>query len=90
MTSSLKLSRTQQIRASVWVSNRVQCDTTLSRPPTAQEAGIDVRLGELAGLIQETIESYEVEVDGKTIPGTNPKPGTADDQPLIIDSIASQ
>ena len=27
-----------------------------------QEAGIDVRLGELAGYIQETMESYEVEV----------------------------
>jgi len=37
---------------------------------TTQEAGIDVRLGELAGLIQETMESYEVEVGGKAIPGT--------------------
>jgi methionyl aminopeptidase len=27
-----------------------------------------VRLGELAGLIQETMESYEVEVGGKTLP----------------------
>lgn len=34
-----------------------------------QEAGIDVRLGELAGYIQETMESYEVEVNGKTFPG---------------------
>ena len=34
-----------------------------------QEAGIDVRLGELAGAIQETMESYEVEVGGKVIPG---------------------
>lgn len=34
-----------------------------------QEAGIDVRLGELAGYIQETMESYEVEVDGKVLPG---------------------
>lgn len=34
-----------------------------------QEAGIDVRLGELAGYIQETMESYEVEVDGKILPG---------------------
>ncbi|THV01412.1 peptidase M24A, methionine aminopeptidase [Dendrothele bispora CBS 962.96] len=33
-----------------------------------REAGIDVRLGELAGLIQETMESYEVEVGGKMIP----------------------
>ena len=34
-----------------------------------QEAGIDVRLGELAGYIQETMESYEVEVNGKVLPG---------------------
>lgn len=34
-----------------------------------QEAGIDVRLGELAGAIQETMESYEVEIGGKVIPG---------------------
>jgi methionyl aminopeptidase len=33
-----------------------------------REAGIDVRLGELGGLIQETMESYEVEVDGKVLP----------------------
>ncbi|KAJ7651686.1 peptidase M24, structural domain-containing protein [Mycena polygramma] len=30
-----------------------------------REAGIDVRLGELGGLIQETMESYEVEIGGK-------------------------
>jgi methionyl aminopeptidase len=34
-----------------------------------QEAGIDVRLGELGAAIQETMESYEVEVDGKIYPG---------------------
>ncbi|KAH9897862.1 peptidase M24A methionine aminopeptidase [Cubamyces lactineus] len=33
-----------------------------------REAGIDVRLGELAGYIQETMESYEVEVNGKVLP----------------------
>jgi len=33
-----------------------------------REAGIDVRLGELAGYIQETMESYEVEINGKTLP----------------------
>ncbi|TCD64310.1 Methionine aminopeptidase 2 [Steccherinum ochraceum] len=33
-----------------------------------KEAGIDVRLGELGGYIQETMESYEVEVDGKVLP----------------------
>ena len=35
----------------------------------AQEAGIDVRLGELGAAIQETMESYEVEVNGKVFPG---------------------
>ncbi|KAF8808072.1 peptidase M24A, methionine aminopeptidase [Phlegmacium glaucopus] len=33
-----------------------------------REAGIDVRLGELAGAIQETMESYEVEIGSKVIP----------------------
>ncbi|KJA28510.1 hypothetical protein HYPSUDRAFT_128999 [Hypholoma sublateritium FD-334 SS-4] len=33
-----------------------------------REAGIDVRLGELAGYIQETMESYEVEVGSKVYP----------------------
>jgi methionyl aminopeptidase len=28
-----------------------------------------MQLGELAGYIQETMESYEVEVNGKTYPG---------------------
>ncbi|TRM66130.1 methionine aminopeptidase 2-like protein [Schizophyllum amplum] len=33
-----------------------------------RESGIDARLGEIAGAIQETMESYEVEVDGKVLP----------------------
>ncbi|KAF9055923.1 peptidase M24A methionine aminopeptidase [Panaeolus papilionaceus] len=33
-----------------------------------REAGIDVRLGELAGSIQETMESYEVEIGTKVLP----------------------
>lgn len=35
----------------------------------SQEAGIDARLGEIGGAIQETMESYEVEIDGKLVPG---------------------
>ena len=35
-----------------------------------QEAGIDVRLGELGAAIQETMESYEVEVNGETKRGS--------------------
>jgi len=31
-----------------------------------REAGIDVRLGELGGYIQEAMESYECEINGKT------------------------
>lgn len=31
-----------------------------------QEAGIDARLGEVGSAIQEVMESYEVELDGKT------------------------
>lgn len=33
-----------------------------------REAGIDVRLGEIGAAIQETMESYELELDGKTYP----------------------
>lgn len=33
-----------------------------------QEAGIDARMDEISGIIQETMESYEVELNGKTIP----------------------
>ncbi|TFY78217.1 hypothetical protein EWM64_g5795, partial [Hericium alpestre] len=33
------------------------------------EAGIDVRLGEIGAAIQETMESYEVEVGNKVYPG---------------------
>lgn len=34
-----------------------------------QEAGIDVRLCEIGDAVQEVMESYEVEVNGKTYPG---------------------
>lgn len=33
-----------------------------------REAGIDVRLGEIGAAIQETMESYEMELDGTTYP----------------------
>jgi methionyl aminopeptidase len=33
-----------------------------------REAGIDARLGEIGGVIQEVMESYEVEIDGTTYP----------------------
>ena len=35
---------------------------------TRQEAGIDVRVGEIGGAIQEAMESYEVEIGGQTFP----------------------
>ena len=34
-----------------------------------QEAGIDVRLGDIGAAIQEVMESYEVEINGKTYQG---------------------
>lgn len=34
-----------------------------------QEAGIDARLCEVGEAIQEAMESYEVELDGKVYPG---------------------
>ncbi|CAH0048964.1 unnamed protein product [Clonostachys solani] len=33
-----------------------------------REAGIDARVGEIGGVIQETMESFEVEIDGQTYP----------------------
>ncbi|KAF4119988.1 hypothetical protein GMORB2_3399 [Geosmithia morbida] len=33
-----------------------------------REAGIDARVGEIGAVIQETMESYEVEIDGTTYP----------------------
>jgi methionyl aminopeptidase len=33
-----------------------------------KEAGIDARVGEIGGVIQEVMESYEVEIDGTTYP----------------------
>lgn len=33
-----------------------------------KEAGIDARLNEIGAAIQETMESYEIEIDGKTYP----------------------
>lgn len=32
-----------------------------------KHAGIDARIGEIGGYIQEVIESYEIELDGKTL-----------------------
>ena len=34
-----------------------------------KNAGIDARLNEIGAIIQETMESYEVELDGKTYQG---------------------
>ncbi|KAK3942295.1 peptidase M24, structural domain-containing protein [Diplogelasinospora grovesii] len=33
-----------------------------------KEAGIDVRVGDIGGIIQEVMESYEVEINGQTFP----------------------
>ncbi len=37
--------------------------------PLSQCAGIDVRLCDIGETIQEVMESYEVEIDGKTYQG---------------------
>lgn len=36
-----------------------------------KEAGIDARLGEIGAAIQETMESHECQVDGRTLPSTS-------------------
>ena len=52
-----------------WVdsSSTRLCD--IVRVCVTQEAGIDVRLCDVGEAIQETMESYEVELDGKTYQG---------------------
>jgi hypothetical protein len=37
--------------------------------PSFQEAGIDVRLCDVGAAIQEVMESYEVEINGKVFQG---------------------
>ena len=49
------------------------CDNLLKASKEAttegvKQAGIDVRLGELGGIIGEILNSYEVEIKGKTYP----------------------
>lgn len=39
-------------------------------PFEKQEAGIDVRTADIGAVIQEVMESYEVEVGGKMLPGS--------------------
>ena len=45
---------------------RLQSDNVLKLFLNVKEAGIDVRLCDLGETIQEVMESYEVELDGKT------------------------
>lgn len=39
--------------------------------PSMQEAGIDVRLCDVGAAIQEVMESYEVEINGKVFQGVS-------------------
>lgn len=52
----------------VWVVIKCRKLGLTSTPPCAgvREAGIDVRLCDIGAAIQEVMESYEVELDGKT------------------------
>lgn len=38
----------------------------MARCAGIQESGVDSRLGDIGAAIQEVMESYEVELDGKT------------------------
>ena len=46
-----------------------------------REAGIDVRVGDLGAAIQEVMESYEVEADGKTHQGKQYVPTSREQKP---------
>lgn len=47
-----------------------------------KEAGIDVRLCDIGAAIQEVMESYEIEIEGKTYQGTITN--TTAEQPLFL------
>lgn len=53
----------KQPLANPWV------DTRKKQKYSTQFAGIDVRLCDIGETIQEVMESYEVEIDGKTYQG---------------------
>lgn len=57
-------------------------------PFLLQNAGIDVRLCDIGEAIQEVMESYEVELDGKTYQGEPPdlSLGIADARSLMLRS----
>ena len=57
------------IRVSRFSLNTTLCCSYIVRVCVTQEAGIDVRLCDVGEAIQETMESYEVELDGKTYQG---------------------
>jgi methionyl aminopeptidase len=49
-----------------------------------QEAGIDARLGDVGAAIQEVMESYEVEINGKVFQG---KSSAASDLPMYKNNV---
>lgn len=64
-----------QIVDSAWSMNfgRPEWDTLLEAVKSAtntgvREAGIDVRIADISAAIQEVMQSFEVEIDGKTLP----------------------
>lgn len=54
-----------------------------------REAGIDVRMGDIGAAIQEVMESYEVEIGGKTYPGTIEKRSVAMDYHFVATDPSS-
>lgn len=52
-----------------------------------REAGIDVRMGDIGAAIQEVMESYEVEIGGKTYPGTTETATVAMDVTFITTDV---
>lgn len=51
-----------------------EADTRKLQKLVSQFAGIDVRLCDIGETIQEVMESYEVEIDGKTYQGNATSP----------------
>lgn len=52
-----------------------------------QEAGIDARLGDVGAAIQEVMESYEVEINGKVFQGNVKYSYVASDFPFCKNNV---
>ena len=66
MTTSWQRLKMPLTRGSEWVKNHASTETACV--DFLKEAGIDVRVGDIGAAIQEAMESYELEINGQSLP----------------------